>query len=161
MTAVCALLIAAAVLGACSNKVNTGQAVTTTTTDSATGSTTATTAPATNTTVAAVTDASVAPKVLAILTTLASNSNAANNDTSVSQVESLAATAFNTAAQQLQALQYPSNAQADAATLIKQFEVISADAAVGNISQYETDAATAHATGDSLRHDLGLPPAAS
>jgi hypothetical protein len=72
--------------------------------------------------------------------------------------------AFDTAAQQLQNLSFPANAQADAKSVTAVLEKLSADAdqvATGNgVAQtVSNDEGTEVAASDALRHDLGLPPA--
>jgi hypothetical protein len=135
------------ILGACGGSSHTTPNTVATPTDAVASSTTV----ATSTTLAGPTDASVAPKVLAILTHL--EKEPANLTTSQTAI------ILSTAAQQLQSIQFPANAQSDAKALIKDFNTMSADASLGNMSQFETDAATAHADDDALRSDLGLPPA--
>ena len=80
------------------------------------------------------------------------------------------AAAFDNAAQQLQNLTYPSNAQADAKALVAILEKLSADASqaskpdalLAGIAQNITnDESTEHADNEALRHDLGLPPSPS
>ncbi len=79
-----------------------------------------------------------------------------------------ASTAFNATAQQLQALTYPANAQADAKALVAILEKLSADATQAEsdagatvLQNVQNDEGTELADSDALRHDLGLPPATS
>ena len=74
------------------------------------------------------------------------------------------AAAFNSAAQQLQAMTYPTDAQADAKILVAILEKLSADVTQAASDQtatilqnVENDESTELADSDALRHDLGLP----
>lgn len=123
----------------------------------------------TTTTVSA---AVVGQKVLAIIK--ASNDQIqANKALPDSQWPTADAQAFQSAAEQLQALTYPPDAQADAKALVAILEKLAYDSsslatdaqnenAVGaesDATATTNDEGTELADSDALRHDLGLPPA--
>jgi hypothetical protein len=78
---------------------------------------------------------------------------------------------FSSAAQQLQALTYPPDAAADAKALVAILNKLAFDASQAAtasatslnslLTVIETDEGTEVADSDSLRHDLGLPPASA
>lgn len=110
------------------------------------------------TTTTTTTAPSVAPKVLAILTNLDSQTTALAGSSQWTQL----ANVFGTAATQLQALTYPANAQADAKTVIRDLNKLSADATEApdaGDTNLLADVSGAHADDDALRSDLGLPAA--
>lgn len=79
-----------------------------------------------------------------------------------------ASNAFDTGAQQLQALDYPPAARADAKAEVAILEKLSVDAqqaitdpSESVVQNVENDEGTEKADSDALRHDLGLPPAAA
>lgn len=143
-----ALLVVGAALGACgsstaSNPTTTVVAHTASPSTTSLASTTTTAAP------------SVGPQVLGILNNLDSQVNA---DASGPNYSALT-TAFGNAAQQLQAITFPAADQADAKTLIRDLNKLSADATEQDAAQLQSDLETAHADDDTLRGDLQLAPA--
>jgi hypothetical protein len=120
-----------------------------------------------STTSSTVSVAAVGQQVLSIISTNNAAIQAAKTQPGTSGFPAIA-TAFGTAAQQLQNLNYPANAQADAKALVAILEKLSVDAsqasnagaAIGAVAQnVSSDEGTERADQDALRHDLGLPPA--
>jgi hypothetical protein len=96
--------------------------------------------------------------VLAILTNIDTQTSALSNTSSWSTL----ATVYSNAAQQLQALSYPANAQADAKAMVAILNKLAADAELvptAGESDLLNDVGTGHADSDALRNDLGLPSA--
>lgn len=144
MKRIIVLSIAVLALAGCSSKAA----------STATTGATSTTAPNT---------AALGAHVLAIINTASSTVNKDKAEPGDSGFPGVKA-AFNNAAQQLQALTYPSADQSDAKALVAILEKLSEDVAqviqspnTAEIQNVENDEGTEVADSDALRHDLGLP----
>lgn len=147
MKRIVVLSIAVLALAGCSSKAASSSGTTTTTGATATTQNTAT----------------LGAHVLAIINTASATVNTDKAESGDSGFPGVKA-AFNNAAQQLQALTYPSADQSDAKALVAILEKLSVDVsqviaapATGEIQNLENDEGTELADSDALRHDLGLP----
>ncbi len=155
------LLAGCIVLGACSSSKPT-----TTATASSTTAAPTTTVGTTTTTIDV---KALGQQVLTIINTNEARITADKAKPGTTGFADIAAS-FSAAAQQLQNLTYPADAQSDAKALSAILVKLSADASqaaqpdalLGDIAQNLTnDEGTELADSDALRHDLGLPPSGS